>query len=178
MTTSCTSPHAFKMVPLIYSGSSARPYLGSLSLLELYLTGRTVWSYDASFLPSVPKTTSRYVTAQEIQFVSPLSPIPILNFYLYGTFSKWGLNSEGITFLSLHSLPSRLVNVKIIFFNLCIQAHEAECEFQAVKCLKSGCGKTLRRADLAYHLEKDCPMRPVRCRHCGEETVYKNMKVK
>ncbi|XP_072016630.1 TNF receptor-associated factor 2-like isoform X1 [Amphiura filiformis] len=54
--------------------------------------------------------------------------------------------------------------------------HEAECEFELIKCLKAGCGKSLRRADLAYHLEKDCPMRSVRCRNCGEEEVYKNMK--
>ncbi|XP_072016539.1 TNF receptor-associated factor 3-like [Amphiura filiformis] len=54
--------------------------------------------------------------------------------------------------------------------------HEAECEFELIKCLKAGCGKSLRRADLAYHLEKDCPMRSVRCRNCGEEEVYKNIK--
>ena len=59
----------------------------------------------------------------------------------------------------------------------CSKNHELECEFEEIKCLKAECGKSLRRVDLAYHLEKDCPMRSVRCRNCGQEEAYKNIKV-
>ncbi|XP_072016771.1 uncharacterized protein [Amphiura filiformis] len=65
------------------------------------------------------------------------------------------------------------------------QEHAGECEFELIKCLEAGCDKSLRlRAlDLAHHHEK--PMKrsvsswyeTVSCKNCGEEQVYKKMKM-
>ncbi|XP_072023037.1 TNF receptor-associated factor 2-like [Amphiura filiformis] len=54
--------------------------------------------------------------------------------------------------------------------------HELLCALEPMKCAKPGCGKVLRRGDLQYHLENDCLMRIVRCRNCGEEQQYKQLK--
>ncbi|XP_072016532.1 TNF receptor-associated factor 2-like [Amphiura filiformis] len=54
--------------------------------------------------------------------------------------------------------------------------HDPLCDLTPVTCQAPGCGKPLRRGDVPYHLEKDCPVRIVRCRNCGEKLVYMNLK--
>ncbi len=57
-----------------------------------------------------------------------------------------------------------------------MQEHENTCSFQKIKCLKSGCGKTVKRGDLSHHLEKECPMRSVECKQCKKQYPYKESK--
>ncbi|XP_033642803.1 TNF receptor-associated factor 3-like [Asterias rubens] len=57
-----------------------------------------------------------------------------------------------------------------------VQEHENTCPFEKIKCLKSGCGKTVKRGDLSHHLEKECPMRLVECKQCKKQYPYKESK--
>ncbi|XP_066294068.1 TNF receptor-associated factor 2-like [Branchiostoma lanceolatum] len=56
-------------------------------------------------------------------------------------------------------------------------AHQEDCGFSFIPCVMQGCDKQVMRMDLAAHLEKECAMRQVKCKFCGQEILLKEEKV-
>ena len=56
-----------------------------------------------------------------------------------------------------------------------LRKHLADsCPYIEVQCPNRGCSKSgLLRCDLKEHLEKYCPMRPYKCRHCDFQETHK-----
>ncbi|XP_078686051.1 TNF receptor-associated factor 2-like [Branchiostoma floridae x Branchiostoma belcheri] len=55
-------------------------------------------------------------------------------------------------------------------------AHQEDCGFSFIPCIKQGCDKQVMRMDLAAHLEKECAMRQVKCKYCSQEILLKEEK--
>ena len=54
-------------------------------------------------------------------------------------------------------------------------AHVASCEFNPVPCSNDQCDEIISRRDKEVHESKVCDFRPVKCDHCSETVVYKNL---
>ena len=52
----------------------------------------------------------------------------------------------------------------------------ASCDFAGVSCPNTGCDVTVLASALEKHL-KECDHRIVKCVHCGDEMVAKNLEV-
>ena len=59
---------------------------------------------------------------------------------------------------------------------------EGGCQFEVVRCrywdgwsLWPYCDVKMKRADLANHEEKECPLRPYTCQYCGDKDTYWNI---
>nr|XP_002741095.1 PREDICTED: TNF receptor-associated factor 2-like [Saccoglossus kowalevskii] len=56
--------------------------------------------------------------------------------------------------------------------------HNPTCEYEMIKCVnRNGCNVSIQRGNLSSHLEKDCPMRIVKCEHCQHETAFIDMEI-
>ena len=55
---------------------------------------------------------------------------------------------------------------------------DGDCRFEVVECRYwgglpfLGCTVKIKRADLANHEEKECPLRPYTCQYCGYKSTY------
>ncbi|XP_070582254.1 TNF receptor-associated factor 2-like [Ptychodera flava] len=55
--------------------------------------------------------------------------------------------------------------------------HQSSCLFAIIGCIHSECGISLRRENLAEHLDNECLFRRIKCQFCSEEVTYKELKV-
>ena len=54
------------------------------------------------------------------------------------------------------------------------EPHFKECKFQALPC--SQCGNLIASSKLTDHMKNDCPMRMVKCKHCGVDIVHQDLE--
>ncbi|XP_077861550.1 TNF receptor-associated factor 2-like [Saccoglossus kowalevskii] len=56
--------------------------------------------------------------------------------------------------------------------------HIPTCEYEMIQCVnRNGCNVSIQRGHLSSHLEKDCPMRIVKCEYCTVEVSFTNIEI-
>ncbi|XP_070570587.1 TNF receptor-associated factor 2-like isoform X1 [Ptychodera flava] len=55
------------------------------------------------------------------------------------------------------------------------EEHEPICKFGLISC-PNDCGRQIKRGDSNKHAEKECTLRLIRCRDCGSNLQFKNLK--
>ena len=55
--------------------------------------------------------------------------------------------------------------------------HLSSCQYITVECRNTGCGDRVLLSKLEDHLKNECLQRLVKCKDCGRELMFRDLKV-
>ena len=67
-------------------------------------------------------------------------------------------------------------NIQLIYVVL-QQDHLQSCQYTTVECRNTGCGERVFINKLEHHLKNECLQRLVKCKDCGKDLMFRELKV-